>query len=123
MSGKFPFFMGKRIMPQAILATIAICIFSATADYLLKRASLTDSPMTNPLFYVGMVMYASTSFVWVYVMRHMQFATLGVVYAATMVILLAGIGIFFLHEALRWQEALGIVLAIASIVLLSRFTG
>ncbi|HZZ28998.1 MAG TPA: hypothetical protein VFE46_13440 [Pirellulales bacterium] len=110
-------------MPIAILATVGICIFSATADYLLKRASLLESPVSSPLFYLGMVMYASTSFAWVYVMRHMQFATLGVVYAATMVILLAGIGVFALHETLRWQESLGIVLAIASIILLSRFTG
>ena len=28
-----------------------------------------------------------------------------------MVVLMAGIGVFVLHESLRWQEGLGIVLA------------
>lgn len=105
----------------AILATIGICIFSAGADYLLKRSSELESPIKSPLFFLGLTMYASTAFVWVYVMRHLQFATLGVVYAATMVVLLAGIGVIVLHETLRWQEGLGIVLAIASIILLARF--
>jgi drug/metabolite transporter (DMT)-like permease len=107
----------------AILATIGICIVSATADYSLKRASLLSSPASSPWFYFGLIIYGSTAFAWVYVMRHLQFATLGVVYASAMVVLLAGIGVFILHETLRWQEALGIVLAIASIILLSRFTG
>ena len=107
----------------AILATIGICIFSATADYALKRASLLESPGTSPWFYVGLVIYASTAFGWVFVMRHLQFATLGVVYASTMVVLMAGIGVFVLGERLLWQEALGIVLAISSIILLARFTG
>ncbi len=110
-------------MAGAILVTIGICVFSATADYFLKRASDRPSPLTTVWFYLGVVMYSTTAFGWVFVMRRMQFATLGVVYAATMVVLMAGIGVFVLHESLRWQEGLGIVLAIASILLLSRFTG
>jgi small multidrug resistance pump len=107
----------------AILATIGICMVSAVADYALKRASALESPASSPWFYVGLVVYGSTAFAWVYVMRHLQFATLGVVYASTMVVLLAGIGVFVLGERLQWQEGLGIVLAIASIILLARFTG
>lgn len=110
-------------MAAAILVTIGICLFSATADYFLKRASDLPSPLTSPLFYVGVVMYSTTAFGWVFVMRRMQFATLGVVYAATMVVLMAGIGVFLLNESLQWREALGIVLAIASIILLGRFAG
>ncbi len=105
-----------------ILTTIGICIFSATADYFLKRASAQATPMYTPWFALGFGMYACTAFGWVYVMRYLQFATLGVVYASTMVVLMAGIGVFVLQEQLKWQEVLGILLAIASIVLLSRFT-
>lgn len=107
----------------AILATIAICLFSATADYFLKRASDQPSPLVTVWFYLGFGMYACTAFGWVFVMRRLQFATLGVVYASTMVVLMAAIGVFILHETLRWQEVLGIVMAIASIFLLARFTG
>ena len=107
----------------AILATIGICLFSATADYFLKRASEHDAPLMTVWFALGFGMYACTAFGWVFVMRRLQFATLGVVYASTMVILMAAIGVVVLGEALRWQEALGIVLAVASIFLLARFTG
>lgn len=107
----------------AILATIGICIFSATADYFLKRASDQSAPLLNIWFALGFGMYAFTAFGWVFVMRRLQFATLGVVYASTMVILMAGIGVFVLRETLRWQEVLGIVLAVSSIFLLARFTG
>ena len=48
-------------------------------------------------------------------MRRLQFATLGVVYASTMVVLMAAIGVVVLHETLKWQEVLGIMLAVASI--------
>jgi len=107
----------------AILATIAICLFSATADYFLKRASDQAAPLFTVWFGLGFGMYACTAFGWVFVMRRLQFATLGVVYASTMVVLMAAIGVFVLGETLRWQEGLGIVLAIASIFLLARFTG
>jgi small multidrug resistance pump len=107
----------------AILATIGICLFSATADYFLKRASDNPSPLLTVWFGLGFGMYACTAFGWVFVMRRLQFATLGVVYASTMVILMAAIGVVVLHETLRWQEALGIVLAVSSIFLLGRFSG
>lgn len=107
----------------AILATIAICLFSATADYFLKRASEQASPLFTVWFALGFGMYACTAFGWVFVMRRLQFATLGVVYASTMVVLMAGIGVIVLKETLQWQEALGIVLAVSSIFLLARFTG
>ena len=105
----------------AILATIGICLFSATADYFLKRASDQASPLFTVWFALGFGMYACTAFGWVFVMRRLQFATLGVVYASTMVILMAAIGVVVLHETLRWQEVLGIVLAVSSICLLARF--
>ena len=107
----------------AILATIGICVFSATADYFLKRASEQNSPLLTVWFALGFGMYACTAFGWVFVMRRLQFATLGVVYASTMVILMAGIGVVVLHETLRWQEMLGSVLAVSSIFLLARLTG
>lgn len=105
----------------AILATIGICLFSATTDYFLKRASDHPSPLLTAWFALGFGMYACTAFGWVFVMRRLQFATLGVVYSSTMVVLMAAIGVVILKETLRWQEALGLVLAIASIFLLARF--
>ena len=83
----------------AILATIGICLFSATADYFLKRASEQSSPLLTIWFALGFGMYACTAFGWVFVMRRLQFATLGVVYASTMVILMAAIALRISSES------------------------
>ena len=66
-------------------------------------------------FLLGFVVWSSTAFVWVYVMQHLRFATLGAVYGVTSVLLLALVGLLFLGESLKWQEAVG------SILLLGRF--
>lgn len=105
----------------AILATIGLAAVGVAADYLLKRASLREQPLGSMWFVSGILLYGSAAFGWVYVMRHLSFATIGVVYAASMVLLLALVGVIVLGESLRWQEAIGILLALSSIVLLARF--
>jgi len=105
----------------AILATVGLCVVSVAGDYLIKRASNRESPFTTWWFVAGFVVYSSTAFGWIYVMRHLKFATIGVVYAVATVLLLTLVGVLFLNESLRWQEVIGIGLALASIVLLGRF--
>jgi drug/metabolite transporter (DMT)-like permease len=54
-------------------------------------------------------------------MRHLKLATIGVVYSVCMILLLTAMGVLFFHESLSRWEVVGIVLALASILLLSRF--
>jgi len=105
----------------AILVTVGLCVVSVAGDYLLKLASRRESPLTSWWFVAGFVVYSSTAFGWVYVMRHLKFATIGVVYAVATILLLTVVGVVFLNESLKWQEVLGIGLAVVSIVLLARF--
>src|SRR5262245_56914902 len=107
----------------AVIATVGLCIVTVVGDYLLKRASNHAVPFSSWWFVLGFVVYASTAFGWVYVMRHLQFAALGGVYAVSSVLLLALTGVLFLGESLKWEEALGMGMAVASIVLLGRFAG
>ena len=72
---------------------------------------------------LGFIVYSSTAFGWVYVMLHLRFATLGAVYGVGSVLMLAIVGVLFLGEPLKWQEGLGIAMAMSSIVLLSRYAG
>lgn len=106
---------------SAILLTILLAVIGVTGDYFLKRASDQSSPYFTRWFAIGFAVYCSSAFGWVYVMRHMTFASLGIVYAASMILLLTLVGVTLLQESLRWQEIVGIVLALASIALLSRF--
>jgi drug/metabolite transporter (DMT)-like permease len=111
-------------MNKTTVAALVAAVMSAVGivgDYFLKRASDEEQPLASRAFLVGLVLYASTAFAWVYLMRHLKLATIGVIYSVCMILLLAGMGVVFFGESLNRYEAAGIVLAILSILLLARF--
>ena len=65
----------------ALLVVIGLSVISVGADYLLKRASDQMVPWESWWFWFGFVVYASTAVGWLYVMRHLTFATLGAIYS------------------------------------------
>ncbi|WP_406694418.1 transporter [Singulisphaera sp. Ch08] len=109
----------KHYLPVVI--TIGFSVVGVLGDYLLKLASDQKHPLRSGWFYIGFAVYASTAFGWVYVMRHLKLATIGVVYSVSMILLLTGLGTLIFREPLKAQEVAGLILAIASLVLLMRF--
>jgi multidrug transporter EmrE-like cation transporter len=105
----------------AVLVAAAMSCFGIVGDYFLKLASQRERPLLSKEFPVGLVLYASTAFAWVYLMRYLKLATIGVVYSVCMILLLTAMGVLLFQESLSRWEVAGIVLAIASILLLSRF--
>lgn len=105
----------------AILVTIGFSIIGIVGDYFLKLASGHDQPLKARSFYLGFALYASTAFGWVFVMRHLKLGTIGVLYSLSMIVLLTAVGVVFFKEKLNVSEIVGILLAIASMVLLMRF--
>jgi multidrug transporter EmrE-like cation transporter len=106
---------------QAVLVTVAFSVIGVVGDYFLKLASGRDQPLRSGWFYLGFAFYASTAFGWVFVMQHLKLATIGVLYSVSMILLLTVVGVVFFGESLNYYEIAGIVLAIASLVLLVRF--
>ena len=104
-----------------VLVTVAFSLVGVLGDYFLKLASQRDQPLRAGWFYLGFALYASTAFGWVFVMRHLKLATISVLYSVSMVLLLTAIGTLVFREALKPLEIVGIVLALASLVLLVRF--
>jgi small multidrug resistance pump len=104
-----------------ILVTLGFSAVGVLGDYLLKLASDQKNPLRSGWFYVGFAVYASTAFGWVYVMRHLKLATIGVVYSVSMILLLTGIGATAFGESLNAYEKIGILMAVISLVLLMRF--
>lgn len=104
-----------------ILITIGFSVVGVLGDYLLKLASAQKNPLRSGWFYVGFAVYASTAFGWVYVMRHLKLATIGVVYSVSMILLLTAIGALVFKESLNPYELAGMAMAIGSLVLLMRF--
>jgi small multidrug resistance pump len=105
----------------AVFVTIAFSVVGVVGDYLLKRASEAKNPVQSRWFYIGFAVYASTAFGWVFVMKHLKLATIGVVYSVSMILLLTTIGLVFFQEPLNRYEVAGLAMAVASLVLLIRF--
>jgi small multidrug resistance pump len=106
----------------AVLVTVAFSIVGVTGDYFLKLASAESETLRSKWFYIGFAVYASTAFGWVFVMKYLKLSTIGVVYSISMVLLLTGIGVFRFRESLNGYEIAGLVMAVASLVLLTRFS-
>src|SRR5262245_38903014 len=111
--------MGHPTLP--VLVTVAFSIVGVLGDYFLKLASARDRPLRTGWFYLGFTLYASTAFGWVFVMKHLKLATISVLYSVSMVLLLTALGVVLFRESLNSFELAGIVLAVASLVLLMRF--
>ena len=105
----------------AVVVTITFSLVGVVGDYLLKRASEDKDPMKSRWFYIGFVVYASTAFGWVFLMRHLKLATIGVVYSVSMILLMTAIGVVFFREPLNRYEIAGMAMAVGSLILLIRF--
>ena len=104
-----------------MLVTVAFSVIGVVGDYFLKLASTREEPLRTGWFYLGFALYASTAFGWVFVMQYLKLATISVLYSVSMVLLLTAVGVVFFRESLNHFELVGIVLAVASLVLLIRF--
>jgi small multidrug resistance pump len=104
-----------------ILITLSLCLLGVMGDYLLKLASEQPQPIGSVWFAAGLLVYASTAFAWVYALRDLKLATVGLVYSIGTLLLLTLMGVVVFHEPLKWPEIVGIGLALTSITLLARF--
>jgi small multidrug resistance pump len=105
----------------AVLITVAFSLLGVVGDYFLKVASAYENSFKTIWFYIGFVVYASTAFGWVFVMKHLKLATISVVYSISMVLLLTATGVVFFRESLNAYEITGLIMAIFSLILLVRF--
>ena len=111
--------MGTKTI--AVLVTVAFSVIGVFGDYFLKLASAREQPLRTSWFYLGFALYASTAFGWVFVMKQLKLATISVIYSVSLVLLLTAIGVVLFREPLNYFEVIGIMLAVASLVLLMRF--
>jgi len=105
----------------AVLVTIAFSLLGVLGDYFLKVASAHEDWRRSPAFYVGFVVYASTAFGWLFVMKHLKLGTIGVLYSMTMIVLLTAVGVVVFGERLSYAEVVALLMSLASLVLLVRF--
>ena len=105
----------------AVAVTIGFSIVGVVGDYFLKLASKEQQFLKSAWFYIGFIVYGSTALGWVFVMRRLKLATIGVVYSVSMIVLLTALGVVIFRESLNYYEMAGLVMAIGSLFLLIRF--
>lgn len=108
---------------HAIALTVGLAILATFGDYLLKLASQAARPFYSGWFVAGCCIYMLGAFGWIFALRHLKLATIGVVYSLSTVLLLTALGALVFGESLNRYEAAGIGFGVLSIVLLSRFGG
>lgn len=109
--------MNSLVALGLVLAMVSLAL---TADYFLKLAGQKDQ-FLNRDFFLGMTLYASTAFVWLFVLKYVKFSVANLFYSLFTIILAVLIGVFRFKESLNLLEMAGIGMAFISIILLGRF--
>lgn len=103
-----------------ILCLLLIVATTAAGDFFLKRASGQSQAVVSVDFALGSLLYMASALGFVYAMRHMSMASIGVWYAVLTVLFMTALGVFAFDERLSWNEVAGIGMAISAIVLMSQ---
>jgi undecaprenyl phosphate-alpha-L-ara4N flippase subunit ArnF len=103
----------------SILILLTITGLTIAGDYFIKLASDRPDGLTTVIFAAGLMLYALPAIGWFFLMRSHSLAALGVLYSASILILLAAMGTLVFKEAFGLREVLGIGLAIASVMVIT----
>jgi len=91
-------------------------------DYLIKRSGADPSrPVVWSFLVSGLALYVLTGIGWFFIMKHLKFTSIAVVYGVSTVLFLALLGVFVFQERLSWYEIIGVIMAVSSITLLAKF--
>ena len=105
----------------ACVIGIGLSLITALADGLIKHATLQERFSGWPWLLTAGLLYGFTAFGWFFVLRKFKLSTVGTLYAVSIAIFLTLLGVFYFKEHLAPMEIFGIVLAIASLIILGRF--
>lgn len=109
-------------MTAAGLAITGFAVATAiVADYFIKVASQRDESLLTASFMVGAGLYVLSAGGWLFAMKTMTLAQVGVVYSVVTILALTAMGVIWFGETLGWREWLGILFALLSVALMGRF--
>lgn len=106
-------------MPKTYLVLGIVTAATLLGDYFLKRATLTSDGLRSLWFAGGAVTYGLLAIGWYSLMKSNSLAAIAVMFSASTVILLAALGYFVFKEQFGLREALGVSLAVLSVVVMN----
>lgn len=104
-----------------IMIGIGLSLITALADGLLKHAALQERFSGWTWLLTAAFLYGLTAFGWFFVLRKFKLSTAGTLYAVSIAVFLALLGIFYFKEHLAPMEIFGIILALVALIILGRF--
>jgi len=110
-----------NIKTISLLVVLLVALIETAADFFIKLSGSGKEYMNLKWFIPGFILYSLTAFIWFYAIKHEKLFTAGVFFAVFTVILLTLISVFYFKESMNVYEAIGIVMAIISLILLGRF--
>lgn len=105
----------------SLLIIVFLSLVGVIGDFFIKLSGSGAKFIELKWFILGFMIYASTAFGWFYVMKNIKLATLGIFYAISTSLLLVFVGVFYFKESFNYYEVVGLVTAVISLLLLSRF--
>jgi hypothetical protein len=97
----------------AMILVSATCIYG---DILIKNATLADPFNYLPVLLASLI-YASSAIGWLYVFRHMEVKSVGVMYPLMQMLMLTALGVLKYKEVLTTKCIIGLVLGVISVIL------
>lgn len=104
-----------------LLSISLLCAVGVWADYYLKLAGSGSHFIDIKNFIIGFIIHSSAVIGWFLVLKYVKLIQLGVFYSMSMILLLTALGVFQFGEELGGREITGIVFAITSLILMSKF--
>lgn len=105
--------------PNTFFILGIVTLVTLFGDYCLKIASSKQGGLAAGWFAAGMASYAVLAIGWYVLMKSNSLATIGVMFTATTTILLSALGYFVFKEQFGLREALGVSLAVLSVVVMN----
>ena len=91
------------------------------ADYFIKVASQKEASLLTWSFMLGAGLYVVSATGWLFAMKTMTLAQVGVLYSVVTILALTAMGVIWFGETVGWREGLGIAFAVLSVLLMARF--
>ncbi|GAB2518878.1 EamA family transporter [Spirosoma aerophilum] len=113
--------MNERL--KWLLIVLGLELISVLGDYFIKKASLQNGWMGWKQLLLGGLIYGATAIGWFYVMRTFKLFTIGLIHSLLAIALSMVLSQLFFDEKITPRDIVGIVLGLASIILLIRYQG
>lgn len=104
----------------SLIILAAITGLTLLGDYAIKVSTEKDAGLISSWFLFGAILYGLPAIGWFFLMKSHSLAMIGVMYSASTMLLLAALGYFVFKETFGWREIVGLGLAVAAVIVMSR---